>query len=136
MSLRTRLGNLGNILDEAPGQCDHLLLQSPVLTVPEWDALRRYLGDKAETIITFIDDGSDNALTAALNRIQAEAEDAVRSGCEHVMLTDRNVNEDRVPLPMILATGAVHSHLVRQQLRTFFVEWASGECLDVHHFAC
>ena len=137
MSLRTRLGNLGNILDEAPGQCDHLLLQSPVLTVPEWDALCRYLGDKAETIdCTFIDDGSDNALTAALNRIQAEAEDAVRSGCEHVMLTDRNVNEDRVPLPMILATGAVHSHLVRQQLRTFAsLNVASGECLDVHHFA-
>ena len=137
MSLRTRLGNLGNILDEAPGQCDHLLLQSPVLTVPEWDALCRYLGDKAETIdCTFTDDGSDNALTAALNRIQAEAEDAVRSGCEHVMLTDRNVNEDRVPLPMILATGAVHSHLVRQQLRTFAsLNVASGECLDVHHFA-
>ena len=137
MSLRTRLGNLGNILDESPEQCDHLLLQSPVLTVPEWEALCVYLGDKAETIdCTFIDDGSDNSLTAALDRIQAEAEDAVRSGCEHVMLTDRNVNEDRVPLPMILATGAVHSHLVKQQLRTFAsVNVASGECLDVHHFA-
>ena len=75
-------------------------------------------------------------LNAIARRIQAEAEDAVRSGCEHVMLTDRNVNEDRVPLPMILATGAVHSHLVKQQLRTFAsVNVASGECLDVHHFA-
>ena len=52
------------------------------------------------------------------------------------MLTDRNVSESRVPIPMILATGAVHSHLVRQQLRTFAsVNVASGECLDVHHFA-
>jgi len=69
-------------------------------------------------------------------RSQAEAEEAVRSGCEHVMLTDRNVSESRVPIPMILATGAVHSHLVRQQLRTFAsVNVASGECLDVHHFA-
>ncbi|MEC8108876.1 MAG: glutamate synthase large subunit [Pseudomonadota bacterium] len=137
MSLRTRLGNLGNILDEAPEQCDHLLLQSPVLTVPEWEALCRYLGDKAVTIdCSFFDDGSDNAFTAALDRIQAEAEEAVRSGCEHIMLTDRNVDEDHVPLPMILATGAVHSHLVSQQLRTFAsVNVASGECLDVHHFA-
>ena len=101
MSLRTRLGNLGNILDEAPEQCDHLLLQSPVLTVPEWEALCLYLGDKAVTIdCSFFDDGSDNAFTAALDRIQAEAEEAVRSGCEHVMLTDRNVDEDHV-LPMI-----------------------------------
>ena len=52
------------------------------------------------------------------------------------MLTDHNFSEERVPLPMILATGAVHSHLVRQQLRTFAsVNVASGECLDVHHFA-
>ena len=81
MSLRTRLGNLGNILDEVPEQCDHLLLQSPILTVPEWDALCLYLGDKATTIdCSFVDDGTDNAFTDALDRIQAEAEEAVRSG--------------------------------------------------------
>ncbi|WP_443645305.1 glutamate synthase large subunit [Candidatus Ponderosibacter sp. Uisw_141_02] len=137
MTLRTRLGNLGNILDEAPEQCDHLVLNSPVLTVPEWDALCRYVGKKAAEIdCSFDNDGSETAFTDALERIQAEAEEAVRSGCEHVMLTDRNVSENRVPMPMILATGAVHSHLVRQQLRTFTsVNVASGECLDVHHFA-
>ena len=60
MTLRTRLGNLGNILDEAPEQCDHLLLNSPVLTVPEWDALCLYLGDKAAEIdCTFDNDGSE-----------------------------------------------------------------------------
>ena len=137
MTLRTRLGNLGNILDEAPEQCDHLVLNSPVLTVPEWDALCRYVGKKAAEIdCSFDNDGSETAFTDALERIQAEAEEAVRSGCEHVMLTDRNVSESRIPIPMILATGAVHSHLVRQQLRTFAsVNVASGECLDVHHFA-
>jgi glutamate synthase (NADPH/NADH) large chain len=137
MTLRTRLGNLGNILDEAPEQCDHLVLNSPVLTVPEWDALCRYVGKKAAEIdCSFDNDGSEASFTDALERIQAEAEEAVRSGCEHVMLTDRNVSESRVPIPMILATGAVHSHLVRQQLRTFAsVNVASGECLDVHHFA-
>ena len=136
MTLRTRLGNLGNILDEAPEQCDHLLLNSPVLTVPEWDALLGYLGDKAAVIdCTFDVDGPDD-FTAALDRIANEAEEAVRSGCEHVMLSDRGVSETRGPIPMILATGAVHSHLVRQQLRTFAsVNVASGECMDVHHFA-
>ena len=52
------------------------------------------------------------------------------------MLTDAGANASRLPIPMILATGAVHSHLVREQLRTFAsVNVSSGECLDVHHFA-
>ncbi|MDB2390984.1 glutamate synthase large subunit [Alphaproteobacteria bacterium] len=137
MSLRTRLGNLGNILDESPTQCDHLLLNSPVLTIPEWDALCLHLGQKASHIdCTFDADGGADDFTTAMERIQAEAEEAVRSGCEHVMLTDRAASETRVAIPMILATGAVHSHLVRQQLRTFAsVNVATGECLDVHHFA-
>jgi glutamate synthase (NADPH/NADH) large chain len=136
MTLRTRLGNLGNILDEAQEQCDHLVLNSPVMSVPEWDALVAYLGAKAAMIdCTFDIDGPDD-FTAAMDRIAAEAEEAVRSGCEHVMLSDRAVSETRAPLPMILATGAVHSHLARQQLRTFAsVNVATGECLDVHHFA-
>ena len=137
MTLRTRLGNLGNILDEAAEQCDHLLLQSPMLTVPEWAAMSAYLGKSAALIdCTFdVEDGSDS-FTEALGRIAMEAEEAVRSGCEHVMLSDRATSHTRAPLPMILATGAVHSHLVRQQLRTFAsVNVATGECLDVHHFA-
>ena len=137
MTLRTRLGNLGNILDEGPEQCEHLVLNSPVLTVPEWDALNRYLDNKAiEIDCSFENDGSDSCLPRALTRIQTEAEEAVRSGCEHVMLSDRNVCESRIPVPMVLATGAAHSHLVRQQLRTFAsLNVATGECLDVHHFA-
>ena len=78
MTLRTRLGNLGNILDEGPEQCEHLVLNSPVLTVPEWDALTRYLDGKAAKIdCSFENDGSDTSLPRALARIQAEAEEAV-----------------------------------------------------------
>ena len=137
MTLRTRLGNLGNILDEAPEQCDHLLLNSPILTNSEYAALVAHLGDKAATIDCTYDVASgDDGLSAALDRIQSESETAVRGGCEHIMLTDAGANAGRLPIPMILATGAVHSHLVREQLRTFAsVNVSSGECLDVHHFA-
>ena len=137
MTLRTRLGNLGNILDESPDQCDHLLLDSPVVTNAEWHAIIEHLGDKAVEIdCTFGAEDGPEGMRAALDRIRSHAEQAVRGGCEHVMLTDRNSSKERVPLPMVLATGAVHSHLVRQQLRTFTsVNVASGECLDVHHFA-
>src|SRR3546814_13448162 len=64
------------------------------------------------------------------------AENVVRVGCEHVVLSDEAVGPDRVDVPMILATGAVHTHLIRQKLRTFVsLNVRSGECLDVHYFA-
>jgi glutamate synthase (NADPH/NADH) large chain len=137
MTLRTRLGNLGNILDEAAEQCDHLLLNSPVLTTAEFCALDGWLGDKAATIdACFSTDGTDDGLQAALDRIEREAEDAVRGGAEHIMLVDRTTNPERMAIPSILAVAAVHTHLVRQQLRTFTsINIASGECLDVHHVA-
>ena len=137
MTLRTRLGNLGNILDESAEQCDHLLLDSPVLTNSEWLHLIEHLGTKAVVIeCQFDSDGGENSLKNALEEIQTLAENAVRGGCEHVMLSDSQISASMAPIPMILAVGAVHSHLVRQQLRTYAsVNVATGECLDVHHFA-
>jgi len=137
MTLRTRLGNLGNILDEAAEQCDHLLLNSPVLDRSEFAALTAWLGDKAASIdATFIPGDAKEGLEASLNRIEREAEDAVRGGAEHIMLMDRNISAERMAIPSILAAGAVHAHLVRRQLRTFAsINVSSGECLDVHHFA-
>jgi glutamate synthase (NADPH/NADH) large chain len=73
----------------------------------------------------------------SFERIRKEAEDAVRGGCLHIVLTDANIGPDRAALPMILAAGAVHSHLVRQSLRTFTsLNVRSGECLDVHYSPC
>ena len=137
MSLKTRLGNLGNVLDEDETQCDMLQLDSPVLSNAEFDAMCAFMGETATTVdATFDAAGGEHALRDGLSRIQQEAEDAVRGGCVHVVLSDRAVGPDRAPVPMILATGAVHSHLVRQQLRTFTsLNVSSGECLDVHYFA-
>ena len=137
MSLKTRLGNLGNILDEEEGQCEMLQLDSPVLTTAEFLAMRAYMGATAAEIdCTFDPEGGDFALTDAIKRIQRQAEDAVRGGCTHVILSDETTEAAKAPIPMILATGAVHTHLVRQQLRTFTsLNVRAGECLDVHYFA-
>jgi glutamate synthase (NADPH/NADH) large chain len=137
MSLKTRLGNLGNILDEEEGQCEMLQLDSPVLTTAEFLAMRAYMGATAAEIdCTFDPEGGDFALSDALKRIQRQAEDAVRGGCTHVILSDEATEAAKAPIPMILATGAVHTHLVRQQLRTFTsLNVRAGECLDVHYFA-
>ncbi len=136
MSLKTRLGNLGNVLDEDESQCRLLQLESPVLLTAEFQAMRVYMGESAAEIdCTFDPKGGDLALRDALQSIRRQAEDAVRGGATHVTLSDEQVGPDRAAIPMILATGAVHVHLLRQQLRTFTsLNVRSGECLDVHHF--
>ena len=137
MTLNTRLGNLGNILDQDESQTRLLQLVSPVLTNAEYDALLDYVGDSAAEIdCTFDVNGGENALKEAMDRIRAEAENAVRGGTVHVTLSDKTVGPDRVPIPSILATSAVHSHLVRESLRTFTsLNVRSAECLDTHYFA-
>ena len=110
-------------------------MTSPVPTVPEWDALVSDLGDKAVTIdCTFDIDGPDD-FTTALERTPTRPRGRPL-GLRACDAFDRAVSDMRCPILMIPATGAVHSHLVRQQLRTFAsVNVATGECLDVHHFA-
>jgi len=136
MSLKTRLGNLGNILAEEAGQCDMLQLETPILLNAEFDALAQYVKDEAVEIDCTFDPTRDGALREALNRICQEAEDGIRGGRKYVILSDRNVSAERAPLPMILATGAVHTHLVRQELRTYTsLNVRSAECFDVHYFA-
>ena len=71
MSLNTRLGNLGNILDESPEQCEILQLSSPMLTSTQFAAMRKYMGDSAGDVdCTFDADGGENALPlhAATNK--------------------------------------------------------------------
>ncbi|CAN0033937.1 unnamed protein product, partial [Chrysoparadoxa australica] len=69
-------------------------------------------------------------------RIRAESEVAVRSGTGHSILTAEHCGPDRVAMPMILATSAVHSHLTRKGLRTFCsLNVRSAECIDPHYFA-
>jgi glutamate synthase (NADPH/NADH) large chain len=137
MSIKTRLGNLGNILDEDASQCDLLQLDSPVLSNAEFAAMRDYMGSSACVIdCTFAVAEGEAGLRAALDRIRSEAEEGIRAGRTHVILTDEAQSAERAPIPMILAAGGVHTHLVRQSLRTFTsLNVRSAECMDVQYFA-
>jgi len=137
MTLTTRLGNLGNVLAEEAGQLNLLQLDTPVLTNAEFDALMRRLNHSVTEIdCTFNPSEGEHALAVELNRIRREAEDAVRGGATQLVLSDMNVGPGRAPVPMILATGGVHTHLVRQSLRTYTSLHArAGECMDVHYVA-
>ncbi|MEZ5886861.1 MAG: glutamate synthase large subunit [Paracoccaceae bacterium] len=137
MSLKTRFGNLTNVLAEDSSQTEILVLESPFIANAEFEEMVRLFGDRVAFIdCTFGEGDGDEALRRALDRIRAEAEDAVRSGAGHLVLTDEHQGEAKVPMPMILATSAVHSWLTRKGLRTFTsLNVRSAECIDPHYFA-
>ena len=138
MSLRTRLGSLKQRPrperepDAAPAARIPGAHQRRIRRV-----LRGYLGESAAVIdCTFRNDDDELALRRAMHRVQRQAEDAVRGGAVHLILSDRAVGPDRAAIPTILAVGGVHSHLVAQALRTFTsLNVECAECLDVHYFS-
>ncbi|WHU01715.1 glutamate synthase large subunit [Sphingomonas sp. NIBR02145] len=137
MTLKTRFGNLANILDADGGGSKVLVLESPVLTNGDWERLRAHFGSQsAEIDCTFPAGGSPEDLREAIKRIRYEAEQAVRAGCTELFLTDEHVSADRAAIAGVLAAAAVHTHLVRRGLRSYAsVNVRSAECLDTHYYA-
>jgi glutamate synthase (NADPH/NADH) large chain len=137
MSLKTRFGNLKTVIDEDSSQTEILVLDSPFVANAQFDEMVGHFGDSVVTIdCTFEARGKDDALRRGLERIRSEAEDAVRSGAGHIILTDQGQGETRVAMPMILATSAVHAWLTQNGLRTFCsLNVRSAECIDPHYFA-
>ncbi|AVO37714.1 glutamate synthase large subunit [Pukyongiella litopenaei] len=135
MSLKTRFGNLKNVLDEDSSQTEIVVLESPFVGNAQWNKLAEQFNAPLVEIDCTFRPGK-GALAAALARIRSEAEDAVASGAGHLALTDHKSDADKVAMPMILATSAVHSHLTRKGLRTFCsLNVRSAECIDPHYFA-
>ncbi|WP_425099562.1 glutamate synthase large subunit [Tropicibacter sp. S64] len=137
MSLKTRFGNLKNVLDESSAQTEIYVVDSPFVGNAQFAELKKaFNAPCVEIDCTFPAGGGQDALRDALARIRSEAEDAVRSGSGHIVLTDEHSEAAKVAIPMILATSAVHSHLTRKGLRTFCsINVRSAECIDPHYFA-
>jgi len=137
MSLKTRFGNLANILDTADRASAVLVLNSPVLTNTDWLRLKAHFGAQAAEIdCTFPAGEGPEALRAAIARIRAQAEQAVREGRSELFLTDEHLDATKVPIAGVLAAAAVHTHLVRKGLRSYAsINVRSSECLDTHYYA-
>ncbi len=145
MSLNTRFGNDGNFLAFDESQSNTLLLSSPFILTPELKLLQKHFKDKITIIDTLFPlpttagghgEGNKNPLRQGLDRIIAQAEEAVHSGRPYLVLTDEKRDATHAAIPTILAVSAIQAHLVRKKLRkrtSLIVR--SAECMDVHHFA-
>jgi glutamate synthase (NADPH/NADH) large chain len=140
MSLTTFVGNNGNLLDESPEHCHTVALKQPILTSTELEKLRSIDTGifQAKTLQTYFRaDNKPGSLQRGLDRLCRYAEDAVHDGFAVLILCDRAVDSDHVAIPSLLATAAVHHHLIRKGLRgQVGIVVEAGDVWEVHHYAC
>ncbi len=137
MSLETCLGREKNLFEESPQHAERLLVDSPVLSSGRFARLLELDGDdyRATTLdLSYNPDETD--LERAIRAVTDRAVEAVRGGTVVLILSDRVLAPDRLPIHALLATGAVHHRLIREGLRcdaNIVVETATAR--DPHHFA-
>ncbi|CAN7395166.1 glutamate synthase large subunit [Rhizobium sp. LjRoot30] len=141
MSLVSFIGPRPNILDhEGMANAKRLEVRQPILTNGDLEKIRSigHTEDRFDTkTLDFTYDVSrgSEGLPEMLDRLCERAEAAVRGGYNIIVLSDRQVGPDRIALPALLATAAVHHHLIRKGLRTSVgIVVESGEPREVHHF--
>lgn len=140
MSLAVFAGSNGNLLVEDPLSCHCVALQHPVLNNHELEKIRSIDTGifQAKTLQTYFRaDGASGSLKKGLDRLCRYAVDAVEDGFEVIILSDRAIDSEHAPIPSLLATSAVHHHLIRKGYRGkvgIIVE--AGDVWEVHHFAC
>ena len=143
MSLVSFIGPRPNIFDlEGSSRRKRLEVRQPILTNGDLEKIRNigHTEDRFDTKtidITYGAEAGAAGMAGAVERLCERAEAAVAGGYNIIILSDRQVGPDRIPIPALLATAAVHHHLIRKGLRTsvgLVVE--SGEPREVHHFAC
>ncbi len=144
MSLVSIIGPRPNLFDqEGTAKQKRLEVRQPILTNEDLEKIRaiskvKGSGFESRTLdATYAADTGAAGMKAAVEAICAEAEKFVRDSGNILILSDRRVGPDRIPVPALLATAAVHHHLIRKGLRTAVgIVTETGEAREVHHFAC
>jgi glutamate synthase (NADPH/NADH) large chain len=143
MSLVSFIGPRPNLFDlDGAARRKRLEVRQPILTNEDLEKIRSigHLEDSFDTRtldITYPVKKGAAGMGEALKRLCERAESAVHGRYNIIILSDRMVGPDRIPIPALLATAAVHHHLIRKGLRTsvgLVVE--TGEAREIHHFAC
>ena len=137
MSLECYIGPEQNLLETSDKHAHRLRMPHPILSNEQLAAVKHmdHRGWKTKTIdMTWPRSEGKGGMLKALDRVCEEAEAAVDNGYSLIVLSDRAVSAERVPLSALLATGCAHHHLIKQTKRTrvgIIVE--TGEAREVHH---
>ena len=137
MSLETGLGRKGNVFNPGPELAERVVLNSPVLSQRKLRQLVNTPQFGLDSVLLDLNYPADHSLEAALEDLCQRASAAVDEGKQLVILSDRYLEDDRIPVHALLATGAVHHYLIesgQRPLCNLIVE--TGTARDPHHFAC
>ena len=138
-SLEAFIGSEQNLFEETLLHCRQLKLKQPILTNQDIQKIKDISneGFKTSTCSTLFDTTQGNgALKSALDNLCVKASEAVDAGSNIIILSDRGVNTTFAPMPILLATSAVHHSLIRNGKRTKVgIVIESGEPREVMHFA-
>lgn len=138
MSLTSFIGSQGNLFAQVDEERKFIRISSPILTNEQLEKLRgiNEYNFKSKTIPILFDANREGGLESALEDVMQAAQNAVEETHQVIILTTRGINETKAPIPTLLATAAVHHHLIEKGIRTncaLIIE--SGEPREVHHFA-
>nr|WP_321268417.1 glutamate synthase large subunit [uncultured Sulfurimonas sp.] len=138
MSLISYIGPQGNLFQEVDEDRRFIKLQSPILTNEQFEKLSgvNEFNFRAKKISILFDATKQGSMKEALEAVVQEAQDAVENGFEVIILSTRGVSKTKAAIPTLLATSAVHHHLISKGIRTncgLIVE--TGEAREIHHFA-
>ncbi|GAB4843935.1 Ferredoxin-dependent glutamate synthase [Ancistrocladus abbreviatus] len=141
MSLEVNLGKRGNILEIGPENASQVILSSPVLNEGELEELLNDSLLKPQVLPTFFDirRGVEGSLKRTLEKLCEAADEAVRNGSQLLVLSDRSdeLEPTRPAIPILLAVGAVHQHLIQNGLRmSASIVADTAQCFSTHQFAC
>ena len=137
MSLLTSFGREKNLFEESAEHAHRLEVGSPVLSASKFEALLSNTDESYKSaVISLQYEASNVDLKSAIEQLCLQAEQKVREGSVILVLSDRGLAQDLIPVHALLATGAVHHHLVQAGLRcqaNIVVE--SATVRDPHQFA-
>lgn len=130
------IGPEGNILQETPGNCHVLRVNNPILTNTDLLKIKNMKTDGFKVEVVPITYYKNTSLERAIDRLFVEVDRAYRDGVNILILSDRGVDENHVPIPSLLAVSALNQYLVHTKKRTrVALILESGEPREVHHFA-
>ena len=130
------IGTEGNILQETPKNCNVLRVNNPILTNTDLLKIKNMKAEGFKVEVVPITYYKNTSLERAIDRLFVEVDRAYRDGVNVLILSDRGVDENHVPIPSLLAVSALNQYLVRTKKRTrVALILESGEPREVHHFA-
>ena len=130
------IGEDGNLLEEKPINCQVLKVNNPILTNTDIMKIKTMKVEGFKVVVLPIIYYKNTSLEKAIEHLYVEADRAYRDGANILILSDRGVDENHVPIPSLLAVAALQQHLVSTKKRTAVAMiLESGEPREVHHFA-